>query len=286
MKAGTWYTYSQPALNAELKEWLSKTPSPERNARAVIVPHAGHRYCGRTAGAAYCRLPLDDGQVKRVFLLGPSHHEALSAIALTSCTAYDTPLGQLAVDTAVVGELLATGLFTRMPRGVDEEEHSLELQLPFLAHLSGCAVPIVPMLVDHPSPRKLAEYGRALAPYLADPANLFVISSDFCHWGSRFAYTRVLGGCPIWESIQTLDRCGMDAITSLDPKQFADYLANTGNTICGRFPILVLLHTVAALPDDQRARMQCNFVDYSQSSKCMALSDSSVSYAAGVFTCE
>lgn len=66
---------------------------------------------------------------------------------------------------------------------------------------------IIPILVGSLTPEKEAIYGRLLAPYLADPQNLFVISSDFCHWGQRFRYTyydRSSG--PIYRSIQTLDK--------------------------------------------------------------------------------
>lgn len=66
---------------------------------------------------------------------------------------------------------------------------------------------IVPVLVGSLTPEKEAMYGRVFSRYLADPQNLFVISSDFCHWGHRFRYTyydRNWG--EIYQSIQTLDR--------------------------------------------------------------------------------
>lgn len=65
---------------------------------------------------------------------------------------------------------------------------------------------IVPIMVGSLSIESEAMYGEILAPYLADPENLFVISSDFCHWGQRFRYTYVMGSGPIHKSIEKLDK--------------------------------------------------------------------------------
>jgi AmmeMemoRadiSam system protein B len=86
-------------------------------------------------------------------------------------------------------------------------------------------------------------YGKLLRPYLDDDETFFVISSDFCHWGKRFGYTFYDSKHgKIHKSIEALDRMGMDIIESLDPVAFTDYLKKYKNTICGRFPIIVLLY--------------------------------------------
>jgi len=148
---------------------------------------------------------------------------------------------------------------------------------------------IVPVLVGSLSPDKEAMYGRLLAPYLADPANLFVISSDFCHWGQRFRYVNGAERAPgrIHEFIRDLDREAMDTIEALDPAKFTQYLQRTGNTICGRHPIGVLLHAIAKLAETPNGhRMKLKFLKYAQSSQCRSINDSSVSYAAAALTFE
>lgn len=66
---------------------------------------------------------------------------------------------------------------------------------------------IIPIMVGGLTPEKEAFYGEKLAKYLADPQNLFVISSDFCHWGERFRYTNYDESCgPIYKSIEVLDK--------------------------------------------------------------------------------
>lgn len=164
---------------------------------------------------------------------------------------------------------------------------------------------IVPIMVGSLSIESEALYGEILAPYLADPENLFVISSDFCHWGQRFRYTyfdKSFG--PIHKSIENLDKTvrklsvkkkntekvlkiikkklfqGMNIIETLNPTAFSDYLKKYNNTICGRHPIGVLLQAVKCL-DSRGYKMNLKFLQYAQSSQCYHMSDSSVSYAAG-----
>lgn len=106
--------------------------------------------------------------------------------------------------------LKATGEFEFMHLSVDEAEHSIEMQLPYIAKVMADfkdSFTIVPILVGSLTVGEEALYGSILAPYLSDPQNLFVISSDFCHWGQRFRYTYYdKSWGEIYESIYTLDK--------------------------------------------------------------------------------
>uniref|UniRef100_A0A8D3BX00 Protein MEMO1 n=1 Tax=Scophthalmus maximus TaxID=52904 RepID=A0A8D3BX00_SCOMX len=140
---------------------------------------------------------------------------------------------------------------------------------------------IVPVLVGALSESKEQEYGKLLSKYLADPSNLFIISSDFCHWGQRFRYTYYdESQGEIYRSIEHLDKMGMGIIEQLDPMSFTNYLKKYRNTICGRHPIGVLLNAVAELRKSG-LEMNFSFLNYAQSSECRNWHDSSVSYAAG-----
>ena len=74
----------------------------------------------------------DTRHSKRVFLLGPSHHFYLEKAALTRCTHYGTPLGSLPIDSATTADLHKTGQFDWMSQDVDEDEHSLEMHIPYI----------------------------------------------------------------------------------------------------------------------------------------------------------
>eukprot|EP00239_Pterosperma_sp_CCMP1384_P000291 CAMPEP_0197850244 /NCGR_PEP_ID=MMETSP1438-20131217/14748_1 /TAXON_ID=1461541 /ORGANISM="Pterosperma sp., Strain CCMP1384" /LENGTH=247 /DNA_ID=CAMNT_0043463301 /DNA_START=104 /DNA_END=848 /DNA_ORIENTATION=+ len=235
--AGSWYTENGNKLSQELEDWLRNAQVSQTGpVRAIIAPHAGYRYSGRCAAYAY--KAIDPSTVKRIFLLGPSHHYYLRNCALSKCTHYRTPIGDIPIDTGVYQELHNTGKFCEMNIDVDEAEHSLEMHLPYIAKImAGYQYTLVPIMVGGLSPDSEALYGRLLSKYMDDPGNIFIISSDFCHWGKRFNFTfydKRQG--PIHKSIEALDHAGMEIIERSDPAAFSQYLVDFENTICGRHP--------------------------------------------------
>lgn len=134
---------------------------------------------------------------------------------------------------AVVGELLDTGAFELLPRDVDEAEHSIEMQLPYLAHCCRQRRPaarIVPIMVGSMSDTAHRACAELLLAHFRSPRTLFVISSDFCHWGARFDYRPAVDDRrrPIHESIAALDREAIDIIES-------------GSSVCMRAHVAALL---------------------------------------------
>lgn len=211
------------------------------------------------------------------------------------------------LDKATMTELHATSSFTTMSVDTDEAEHSLEMHLPYIYKMLSKTFspssfpPLVPILVGSTNPKIEKEVGALLAPYLADPANVFVISSDFCHWGSRFGYTYYIpdsdpssgytlsrksppsGSTPIHASIGALDQLAMRAIESGKHNTFLENLQETGNTVCGRHPIGVVMAALEVLKAQgkgtEEGKGKFKFVRYERSSDCAELNDSSVSYA-------
>jgi len=264
--------------------------------------HAGYSYSGPAAAWAYKSLDLS--KAKRIFLLGPSHALYLSGCALSKHAKYATPLGDLIIDKKTVDELAATGKFDTMSTDADENEHSLEMHLPYIYKVlsqsfdSPSSYPhLIPILVGNTNSTREKSYGAILAPYLADPTSVFVISSDFCHWGARFDYTYYLPGTgdgyslrkreaapkkpKIHESIAKLDRQAMDAIEGGKHEDFLDNLKETGNTVCGRHPIGVVMAALEVLEKEgkKEGEGRFEFVRYERSSDVVEISDSSVSYA-------
>lgn len=252
--------------------------------------HAGYSYSGPCAAWAYKVLDLSPS-TKRVFVLGPSHTYYLRGCALSTYAVYSTPLGDLVVDKDVVAALRGTGRFKDIPRDSDEDEHSLEMHLPYIYKRIQQTFPdgpetkayptVVPVLVGDNDGAAEKEFGAILAPYLGDPENVFVVSSDFCHWGSRFGYTTYLpegklelktslqrggGGNgrrasgakaaptdpPIHESIRILDQLAMDAVETGRHDDFVANLEVTRNTVCGRHPIGVAMAALEVLAAEAR----------------------------------
>ncbi|KAI9357976.1 cell motility mediator [Zopfochytrium polystomum] len=288
--AGSWYSDDATALAALLDKWLNaaaydedKPPVP---VRAIIAPHAGYSYSAKTAAYAYKHIEPNAADI--IFILGPSHHVYLNGCAVTSCSEYETPLGNLQVNVEITTELRKTGQFSVMSLETDEDEHSIEMHLPILHRVMRSRnkpYSIVPILVGSINTSLEASYGKILAPYLMSPSNLFIISSDFCHWGSRFRFTPQKPPTPIHEYIESLDHDGMALIESMDATGFAAYLAKTKNTICGRHPIGVLLQAIAASKAElakPNSKFYVKFVKYDQSSRVTNERESSVSYASAI----
>lgn len=277
--AGSWYSENPSQLNQELTNWLNQATYSHGPAKAIISPHAGYSYCGATA--AYAFKHVNPADVDTVFILGPSHHVYLNGCALTQTLEYETPLYNLVIDQEINKELLATGKFELMNRKTDEDEHSIEMQLSYVAKVMESKrghFKIVPIMVGSINSEKERAYGQMLAKYFVQPRTLFVISSDFCHWGERFQYTYFdERHGEIWKSIEDLDKQGMDLIEKLNPAAFKAYLQKTENTICGRHPISVLLNIIESLKGTPACELR--FTHYAQSSRCKRARDSSVSYA-------
>ncbi|XP_053946300.1 protein MEMO1 [Anastrepha obliqua] len=281
--SGSWYTNLGPELSRQLDRWLGAAELSHGPARAIIAPHAGYTYSGACGAFAYRQV--SPAVVKRIFILGPSHHVRLRGCALSTAKKYKTPLYDLKIDTQINTELQNTGNFSWMDMKIDEDEHSIEMHLPYIAKVMEDfkdQFTIVPILVGSLNPEQEALYGDLLANYFTDPQNLFVISSDFCHWGHRFNYTYYDRSCgQIHSSIEKLDKDAMAIIETLNPNDFTEYLRKYNNTICGRHPIGVMLNAVKVLQNQGYSNMSFKFLKYAQSSQCKDMDDSSVSYASG-----
>ncbi|KEG14986.1 protein MEMO1 [Trypanosoma grayi] len=268
----------------------------------VISPHAGISYSGNTAAHVYAALHnylygAKGSEVTRIFLLGPSHHKGFEGVEMSGAQQYETPFGPLAVSTITVEEVAqalrkANVPVGRMSKVTDEDEHSLEMQLPFVSHIlhyppSGATaakgrVELVPMLLGYMNRGMEDRIGAVLSAYCGDPCNIFVLSSDFCHWGSRFQYAfhyQKANYPEIAEAIIAMDHEGMDWLEKRDINGWHEYLAKTKNTICGRNPI-----SAGMVALKNRKTVSVRFLHYSQSNRCANLSDSSVSYAGAVIT--
>ncbi|CAF1097616.1 unnamed protein product [Adineta steineri] len=291
--AGSWYESDGNYLDQQLATWIQEANSStngQLKARAIIAPHAGYSYSGPTAAYAY--KYIDPTDIDHVFLLGPSHHYSLTTCALTNHTLYQTPLYNIQIDTQISSGLHKTGLFSLMNKQQDSDEHSLEMHLPYIAKIfekKRKDFKLVPILVGSLDSSKLEKYGQLLAPYLCNPRILFVISSDFCHWGRRFSYNpHDPADGEIWQFIEKLDHKGMELIEKMSLPDFHNYLRSTDNTICGRYPISLLLATIdqakKVIPPNQLPKFHMQFVKYAQSSQVKKSNDSSVSYASAVLT--
>jgi len=241
--AGSWYPGVPEALAKLVDDLLAKAPAPKRTDKplAIISPHAGYRFSAPVAATGYHWL--QGHSYKRVIVLAFSHARAGSYTGVdvpADRTAYATPLGNVPVDRAVCDELLKHPLFNAHP-DVDRNEHSLELQLPFLQETVK-DFQLVPLLIGRMSLEDYTAAAEAILPWV-DSDTLLVASSDFTHYGSRFNYVPFEDNVAI--KLHDLANEAAAPILKCDFDGFQNHLDQTGDTICGRGPIRLLLRLLS-----------------------------------------
>ena len=251
----------------------------------VIVPHAGYKYSLDTALFAYSWI--DPAQYDTIFLLGPNHRSGENLVFVLNCDFYETPFGHLEINKEITSKLLKnTKLFTEIDKTSEEREHSLEVQMPVLKYIfKEKKVSIVPVLFGFVESSKIQSVSEVLGKYLgSNKKTLFVISSDFCHWGSLYNYLRFrpkeynLQSPTIEAYVRALDNEALDLIKKADFQGFEQYLEEKENTICGYVGIMVLLKILK-----RRGHFECELLNYSRSNVLKSKRDFSVGYAAFVF---
>jgi MEMO1 family protein len=178
--AGTFYPGSPDALRAAIRDAFAGAVHPVEGARvpeALVVPHAGYVYSGPIAASAYARIVPARSTIRRVVLLGPSHRVYVRGLAVSGADAFRTPLGDVPIDAASRDNVLA------LPGvGVDDrahaDEHSLEVQLPFLQTVLD-EFTLLALSVGDASVDQVA---AVLDACWGGPETLVVISTDLSHY--------------------------------------------------------------------------------------------------------
>ncbi len=216
--AGQFYPADPAQLHIQVRQFLSQVEPPdEPPPKAIIVPHAGYMYSGPVAASAYARMKAVRDRITRVVLLGPSHRVGFRGIAVSTMTAFATPLGQIPLDQEAVERvrpLPEVGFLEQ----AHAQEHSLEVHLPFLQEVLG-NFRLMPLVVGDASP---AEVGAVLEALWGGPETLIVISSDLSHYHD-------------YQTAQHLDNATSKAIEAL---RFEDIGYDQA---CGRNPVNGLL---------------------------------------------
>lgn len=245
--AGRWYPANAATLASDIQGYIEEADTPPLpDVMALILPHAGYQYSGRTAAAGV--KTLSGRSFSRVVVLGPTHRLPMEGLAsVPDLTHYATPLGEVPLDVALMTQLRRHPHFRTIPNAF-ELEHSVQIEVPLLQQVLGefVLVPIVVGQLDAAAARAMADTLRSLI----DADTLVVVSSDFTHYGPDYGYVPFRDNLP--ENIKQIDMGAYELIEHKDPEGFLAYLDRTGATICGGCPIAVLL---AMLPESAQPRL-------------------------------
>jgi len=254
--AGMFYPDDPDELHQQIQDYLSQSdlaaeqPSP----LALIVPHAGYIYSGEVAAKAYARIQPLAKKINRVILLGPSHRVAFNGLAVPSARQFSTPLGNIPVDRASIKQILAAGSVVEND-AAHLQEHSLEVQLPFLQEVLEEFV-LLPIVVGHVEPQQIADL---LDDIWHDSHTLLVISSDLSHFHD-------------YATAQAIDQRTTNAIETLHPE------AISHEDACGGTPVNGLLYLA------KRRGLKVETIDLRNSGDTAGDHDRVVGYGAYIFT--
>jgi len=177
--AGTFYPREARELLATVDEHLSRGRVTDgiKAPKAIIAPHAGFIYSGPVAGSAYASLAARCKDISRVVLVGPAHRVPFPGLATSAASAFASPLGDVPLDRPCLAEWVASGLIREFD-AAHADEHSLEVQLPFLQRLVPNAM-IAPILTGDGNSQAVE---KLLDCAFGGDETLIVVSSDLSHY--------------------------------------------------------------------------------------------------------
>ncbi|MEM3142915.1 MAG: AmmeMemoRadiSam system protein B [Zestosphaera sp.] len=194
-----------------------------------VVPHAGYIYSGPVAAHSYAKL-ASEGKPDVFILLGPNHTGAGEIVSVWDEGVWETPLGHAIIDADLAKEIISNSQYARPDKQAHYEEHSLEVQIPFLQYLFK-DVSIVPISIMYQVP----EISEDLAASIFKASSklgrdvVVIASTDLTHYEPH-------------DRAAEKDKTVLDKIKSLDPKGLFDVVLRKNITMCGVAPVMTLLY--------------------------------------------
>ncbi len=230
--AGQFYPGTKEELRRNIESCFKHELGPgsipekegnKRDIKGLVVPHAGYTYSGPVAAHAYKAL-YEDGLPEIYIVIGPNHHGLGTRVALEE-DKFETPFGMVEVDTDVVAKL--QGELMRTDKNSHLNEHSIEVQLPFLQYLSK-DIHIVPVCMTKQDLQTAVEVGRSLKKEVANKDAVFIASTDFSHYVLK-------------EVAEERDHMAIDKIIANDPKGLYRTVRNEHISMCGYGPVVAMM---------------------------------------------
>ena len=228
--AGTWYNGNSDKLAEQIDAFLSRAELPKIPGKVfgLLAPHAGHRYSGLTAGYAY--RSIQGNSYDLVIILSPSHAYYPAELLTSAHRFYATPLGTIPIHQDALA-LLEQGLKKTggtIEKVEEDEEHSIEIQLPFLQRALKGDFSILPVMMRSQSPASVDQIAKALLPVLKKYRSLLIASSDLSHFYPLEIATTMDG-----EMLKMVEKRSPEGVLAVE--------SNGSGSACGAGPIAVVL---------------------------------------------
>jgi AmmeMemoRadiSam system protein B len=246
--AGMFYESEEEALKEQIKGCFLSNFGPgklpegkkEKTILGAIAPHAGYIYSGACAAHSYKEI-AESKSPDLFILLGLSHSGYRSCISLED---WETPLGIVKNDNDF-GKALMENTGLKQNEAAHRQEHSIEVQLPFLQFINKNDIKIVPIIASPDVPYDELAKNIAKTIKQTNKKTCIIASSDFTHYGINYGYFPFQN--KVKDNLNALDNESIENIKELKALKFLDYTEKTGATICGKYPIAVMMETCRLL---------------------------------------
>jgi MEMO1 family protein len=235
--AGRFYSADKDALSQDLRQLFEQCKKNTGNliVRAIISPHAGYVFSGTVAASAFSAIDKDH-VYKNIFLIGSSHVMSFDGASVYNTGDFLTPLGRIKVNKEIANKLISENRVFDFPTNAHLQEHSIEVQLPFVQYYFTSKPSIVPVIIGTGNETTIKKIAEALRPWFT-PENLFIISSDFSHY-------------PPYKEAITADKSTAEGLITGNPQTFLKALKNNSlkhidglaTSMCGWTSGLTLLY--------------------------------------------
>lgn len=241
--SGTFYESDKEALIEQIKACFTSEFGPgkiskeikEKSIIGLVSPHAGYLYSGPCAAHGFNKI-AECKDMNTFILLGLSHSGSSSCISLDD---WETPLG-IAKNHQMLSNLIKEKTNLPINEQVHQNEHSIEVQIPFLQYIKKDNFKITPIIISNEIDQKIISKGIVESIKETKENAAIIASSDFTHYGMHYGYFPFQDN--IKENLYGLDNKAIQYILDLDDTGFIDYIKETGATICGKLPIKALIN--------------------------------------------
>ena len=222
--AGMFYPDSPSELK-EMIEGMVDESAVKEDALGIIMPHAGYIYSGGVAGATISKVKVKDTCI----ILGPNHTGMGKPFSIMTDGAWKTPFGNIKIDSGLAKRILLNSKFLSEDSRAHISEHSIEVQLPFLAYFNK-NVQIVPIVLSHGTGIVYREIGRAISKAIADSGQeaLIIASSDMTHYEKH-------------ESVIRKDNLAIESMLDLNEDELLERIQKNNISMCGFGPVVSLI---------------------------------------------
>jgi hypothetical protein len=215
----------------------------ERRIIGAVVPHAGLTYSGPIAAHTYYELGKDG--TPETFVIVGVNHRGYPGFNIMLEGVWRMPMGDVEVDSDLAKEIARNSGFMDINPDAHDEEHSIEVQLPFLQYVYGGNFKIVPITVGYGDYEMCKDVGNAIAKAVKNKQKDVVVigSTDFIHYGPNYGYAPV-GMKPFEKALKWMndaDKSIIDTILALDAEKLVNLVQEKGYTMCGSLPVATMM---------------------------------------------